>query len=64
MNEWDQVRDAVAAARRLDSALNQYANAMAETMIGRLRSVNSTSTLAKLKRELRDFNIHTGRWSD
>lgn len=38
---------------------------LAELMAGRLRSAAvDGSTLAVLKRELRDFNIHTGKWKD
>lgn len=61
MNIWDTLRGAVNEARELDRAIAQYANAMAELLRGRLRSVQP-SLLRALKRELRDFNMTTGKW--
>lgn len=46
--------------QRLDS----NAGTLAEILVGRLRRANNSSALAKLKRELRDFNIQTHRWKE
>lgn len=46
--------------QRLDS----NAGTIAEMLVGRLRRANNFSALAKLKRELRDFNIQTHRWKE
>lgn len=62
-NPWDAVRGAVQEARSLDRALDQYANTMADVLAGRLRKVDA-GYLLRLKRELRDFNAHTGSWKD
>lgn len=55
------VRDADQTMRRAD----KYASMMAEMLVGRLRKVKSDAwndDLAKLKRELRDYNISTREW--
>ena len=61
-NPFDAMRAAVNEARELNRAVDAQANALADLLEGRLQHV-SNSRLARLKRELRDFNIHTGRWS-
>ena len=61
MNEWDMVRDALAAYRRMSSAMDSYASSMAGMLRGRLRRC-SFEDLVALKKELRDFNINTGKW--
>jgi threonine aldolase len=60
-NAFDEIRNAMAQARDARRAVDQHANAMADLLEDSLRSV-SGYRLAKLKRALRDFNIHTGRW--
>jgi hypothetical protein len=59
---WNDMKTAVEEAQRTMSAVDSQVNFMARLLEGRLHSVNS-STLGRLKRELRDYNIHTGRWS-
>jgi hypothetical protein len=55
------VQDAKNTLEKADSCTGQLARMMA----GRLRESNASAyTLAKLKRELRDFNIHTGKWKE
>lgn len=62
-NAWDQMREAVSEAKAAIKASDSYVQSMAEMIAGRLRqSTTAGSTLALLKRELRDFNIHTQRW--
>lgn len=60
MNTAD-MQAAIADAKRTINAADNTANQIAEILPGRLRHV-SRWTLQKLKRELRDFNIHTGKW--
>lgn len=56
--EWTEgLEDAKQTMGRADDAADTFAR----TLVGRLRRV-SKSTLAKLKRELRDFNIQTKEW--
>lgn len=63
MSTFDQMREAMREANIALNAADSVAGTMASMLVGRLRHVDSRSTLSKLKRELRDFNIHTGRWS-
>lgn len=62
-NPFDDIRAAVQQARDVNRACDGQANTLADLLEGRLRHV-SGYRLAKLKRELRDFNIHTGRWKE
>ena len=62
---WDEVyqgvREAEATIRMAENNLNK----MAGIMCGYLKSGKvSSGTLCKLKRELRDFNMITGKWKD
>lgn len=61
MNKFDEMRAAIAEARQTMCAADSQANAMADILIGRLRNV-SPYALARLKKELQEFNAHTGRW--
>ena len=61
MNAYDQMRQAVQEAKVTMNAADSVANTMGQMLVGRLQRVDE-STLRRLKRELRDFNIHTGRW--
>ena len=60
-NPFDTMRAAVAQARQVQQWADEHAHAMAVILRGRLRHVSS-GVLSDLKRELRDFNIHTGEW--
>ncbi len=60
-NAWDAMRRALDEARNTISAADNAADAMAKMLRGRLRHVNSW-VLEDLKRELRDFNMHTKEW--
>lgn len=64
INKFDEMRAAVAEAEILMRAADSVSCQMARMLVGRLRKVESTYVLEQLKRELRQFNIHTGRWSD
>lgn len=67
-NIFDDVNQAITAARMAQRAADQAAADMAKLLVGRLRFVSKeggwagTRALANLKKELRDFNIHTGQW--
>lgn len=61
MNAFDQMKQAVYEAELTMRAADRSANDMASILRGRLHHV-SGSTLAALKRELRDFNIQTYEW--
>lgn len=60
-NAWDAVSAALAESRRIDAAIKDHAAKIARLLPGRLRYV-SDDVLTDLKNELRDFNIHTGKW--
>lgn len=54
---------AVREAREAQRNADRMADEMAGMIVGRLRVAEVTgSTLAALKRELRDFNLQTWRW--
>ena len=54
---------AVRAAKSELEAADTVAENLARLLIGRTRNVNSHWVLAELKKELKSFNAHTGRWS-
>lgn len=55
------IEDAKNTIRRADTVTKE----LAYILCGRLRAANvSNYILTKLKRELRDFNIHLGAWKD
>lgn len=60
---WFEVDAAISEARRTLNAADNHAQSMAKLLKGRLRHV-SCRTLADLKKELRDFNSHTGKWKE
>ncbi len=60
-NAFDTMRAAIDEATRVQRAADEQAHAMARMLRGRLRHVGA-GILSELKRELRDFNIHTGEW--
>ena len=62
-NPFDEILKAVRAVRVLDDAIKSQANAMANLLDGHLRGV-SPYYLSKLKKQLQDFNAHTGKWKD
>jgi len=58
---YEAVSDAKITIERADNVIDKIARLIS----GRLRSAQvSASALKKLKRELRNFNIHTGTWKD
>lgn len=63
-NAFDDVHEAVEQAKLQLAAADEVAYNMAQLLRGRLRKVDSHSTLAALKRELQDFNAVTGKWKE
>lgn len=67
-NPFDQVRRAVSDAKEQLAAADDVAYLMAVLLVGRLRKIQmpgnygATDTLRKLKKELRDFDMTTGKW--
>ena len=63
-NAYDELKRMLADMRIQQDAADDCAEVAANLVVGRLKHVSSVSTLAKLKRELRDFNLRTHRWKD
>ena len=62
---FDEMHQAVKDAEATRARADLHVRKMADLCAGRLRKGNvSAYVLKKLKRELRDFNIHTGYWKD
>jgi hypothetical protein len=59
---YDEMRAALRDARDKLNVADNVADELAWMLEGRLNKCSSTNVLSKLKRELRDFNSHTGRW--
>ena len=62
-NVFDDTRAAVREANATLRAADTVANDMAELLRGRLGHVRP-HILKQLKKELKDFNMHTQRWMD
>lgn len=61
MNAFDVMNQAVHDAECMMRQADNFAGRMANMLKERLRKVDTT-TLAKLKKELQDFNSRTGQW--
>lgn len=60
-----EMREVINQARQTIEAADNVANDIAYILKNRLRSGRvSASTLIALKKELANFNMHTGRWKD
>ena len=60
-NPFDEMRRAINQAREINNAADNAANSIVDLLDGRLRHV-SPYRLAKIKKQLRDFNMHTKEW--
>ena len=60
-NAYDTMRAAIREARTTMRAADDAAGVLADILAGRLRHVPA-HTLVKLKRELRDFDMHRKEW--
>ena len=60
---YEEFDSAVKDAETTMARASAFVRMLARLAVGRLRrSKVSHHVLAELKRELRDYNIHTGRW--
>lgn len=72
MSDLTDFKNALSSAKSrvnfAEAQLNEEAEALAELLVGRLRIASKmyrgNRAVATLKKELRAFNMHTGRWSD
>ncbi len=62
-NAYDELTDAIAATKSVQSAVRYHSTAMASLLVGNLRSVTRSDYLKALKKELAQYNIHTGKWT-
>jgi hypothetical protein len=58
-----EMRRAIEEAKQTIRSADNCANDIAEVLHGRLRKVSDWN-LKKLKAELKNYNMHTGRWKD
>lgn len=63
MNKFDEMKAALIEAEATVRAADSIADHMARILRGRLRKVSKWN-LKSLKRELADFNAHTGEWKN
>jgi hypothetical protein len=61
-NPFDETRRAVSEAKAILRAVDNVSRDMAHLLVGRLRQC-SAYDLAKLKKELANFNAHTSNWN-
>ncbi len=61
-NIFDDMREAMTEARCIMHAADNCAGDMARMLSNRLHKCGDVRALTDLKRELKDFNIHTGKW--
>lgn len=60
-----EMREALRQACNTIDENDRIVGAMAQMIKGRLRNSNATSTtLCALKKELANYNMHTGQWKD
>ena len=60
----EDMRQVVSDASWQLQQADECATDLAQGLVGRLHHVKSKYMLNALKRELRDYNIHTGEWAD
>ena len=63
MNAFDEMKQAMNESEARMRAADQAATDMARMLVGRCRKVNRSDYLIKLKRELRDLDMRTGKWN-
>jgi len=63
-NIFDDMRSAVRDAKQTLLAADNVAGDLAWLLCGRLRRVASIHTLRALKKELRNFDMTTGKWKE
>ena len=60
-NPFDELERSIQVAKEVRRACEIHADSMANLLVGNLRSV-SRYRLRILKKELENYNMHTGRW--
>lgn len=55
---------AIQDAENTIRAADNMADRLARILVGRLRKVCSVTVLSQLKKELSQFNAHTGTWKE
>lgn len=60
-NAYDEMEMAIQQAEEVKRAAKTHARRMARFLVGNLRDCNH-SELVAFKKELKDYNIHTGKW--
>lgn len=63
-NPLDEICRAVSEAKQQLRVADEVATDLARLLDGRLRRVSSPYILSRLKEQLRDFNMHTGKWKE
>jgi len=64
VNKFDEMRAAINEAQDTLRAADSVSTSMALVLRGRLRKVEYDWVLAELKKELKEFNAHTGEWKN
>jgi glutamyl-tRNA reductase len=66
MITYEKMQEVVNEAKTASDAINQHVKAMVQLIVGRLskpyQDYEYKENLAKLKKELNNFNSVTGRW--
>ena len=57
-----EINSSINDARRTIENADESTERMCRLIIGRLKHVNSPYLLKQIKKELRDYNMHTGEW--
>jgi len=59
-----ELAQALNEAEQTFQAADTAASRIARLLKGRMRRIESNSLLSAIKRELKDYNIQTGRWKE
>lgn len=59
-----EMRQSLQEAKNTLNTADTVSTDMAQMLVGRLHKVWDNRALAKLKRELQDYNAHTGKWKE
>ena len=61
---YNEMKDAINEAESILRKADWCATDIAGILVGRLHKVKNGETLESLKKELKNYNIHTGCWKD
>jgi len=59
-----ETKEAIFQAVRTIHTADEMATLVAKTLVDRLHKVDDATTLRKLKHQLRDFDMTTGKWRE